>query len=253
VDIVVAADEADLARRGTELVAGWLRDRPTATVLAALGTTPLGIYRGLAELRRVGRLDTSGVTLVQLDAYLGVDADDRRSLRRWLGEAVAGPLGIPRERVIGLRGDPPDPDAECRAYDAAIATAGGLDVCVLGLGPNGHLGFNEPPSAPDAPTRLVDLAPESIDSNARYWGDRAAVPRRALTAGMTVLLRARRTLLVVAGRRKRPILRRVLTEPPSGALPASLLRAVDGVTLLADRAAWPADIPAESAAAVADG
>jgi len=255
-EVVVVTDQAELDRVGAELVSGWLGPAPRGTLLAALGTTPLGIYRELVARREAGTLDTSRLTLLQLDAYLGLGPDDPRSLHGWLRRDVAGPLGIPDDRLIGLRGDAVDPEAACRPYDAAVAACGGIDVSILGLGPNGHLGFNEPPSAPDAPTRVVDLTAESLDSNARYWGGRDRVPRRALTAGMPLLLAARRTLLVVAGAHKREILHRTLREAPSPAVPASLLRTVPGVTILADRAAlpdWPADTPTPVRPGAVDG
>ncbi len=112
----------------------------------------------------------------------------------------------------------------CREYDAAVAAAGGFELAILGLGPNGHLGFNEPPIERDAPTRLVPLTPESIRSNARYWGDEDDVPREALTCGLASILAARQVLLVVSGPHKREILRRTLTAPPTADVPASWLQ-----------------------------
>jgi glucosamine-6-phosphate deaminase len=229
---------------GTDIVAGWLADVPAGTLLAALGTSPLGVYAGLAGLRMAGRLDVSRVRLVQLDEYVGVADEDRRSLYGWLVRAVATPLRIEPERVLRLAGDAPDPGKEARRHDAAIAAAGGLDVSVLGLGPNGHLGFNEPSSTPGAPTRVVELAPASVESNARYWGSTSAVPRQAITVGMDRLLAARRTLLVVRGAAKRSVLRRLVAEPVRDDLPASHLRTVSEVVLLADTDAWPEDLPA---------
>jgi glucosamine-6-phosphate deaminase len=238
---VVDPDELDEV--GTSIVATWLQERPTATLLPALGSSALGIYRGLGALRAAGRLATDRLTLVQLDEYLGLGADDRRSLVGWLRRDVADPLGVAEERIIRLPGDTPDGDRACHAYDADVAAAGGIDVAVLGLGPNGHLGFNEPPSAADAPTRAVDLTEASVASNARYWGGRDEVPRRALTAGMSTILGARRVLLVVAGPGKTSILRRVIRDPVSPDLPASFLRTIGGAaTLLADRAAWPPEV-----------
>ena len=205
------------------------------------------MYRELGRLARLGTLDTSGLTLVQLDEYAGLADGDERSLRGWLERDVARPLGVPPARLIALAS--PDPRDEgavavaCRDWDRAVAAAGGLDVAILGLGPNGHLGFNEPPSASSAPTRLVELTEASQASNARYFPAGVPVPTHAITAGMGVLLSARRKLLVVTGVAKRPILRRLLEEPISDDLPASHLGAVSGVTLLADTAAWPDDVP----------
>jgi glucosamine-6-phosphate deaminase len=237
VELIQVADAADLAETGAAMVAARLSERAHPALLAAMGETPLGLYAGLARRRAEGQLDTARLRLVQLDAYLGIDAGDPRSLGSWLIRAVAAPLGIPDARLIRLPGDSPDPAATCRAYDAAVAEAGGLDVAVLGLGPNGHLGFNEPPSDAGAPTRIVELSEASIASNARYWGGRLDVPRQALTAGMPILLAARHPLLVVSGATKRDILRRVLKGPVGPMVPATYLREVAASVVIADRAA----------------
>ena len=239
---VIVVEPPDLDRRGAALLAGWLGEQPSATLMPALGESALGLYRELAGLRATGRLDTGDLRLVQLDEYLGLARGDRRRLRDWLERDVAAPLGVPAERMIELPSDASDPAAACRAYDAAVAAAGGVDVAVLGLGPNGHLGFNEPPSGPDAATRAVELTDASIESNARYWGGHDAVPARALTAGMDVILAARRSLLVVSGAGKRDVLRRLVVDAPSDDLPASHLRGIAGAVLLADSAAWPTDL-----------
>ena len=195
----------------------------------------MGLYREFAALPK--RPDTSRMRIFQLDEYLGIGPDDPRSLYGWMDRAFLDPLGIPPRNTVRLPGETLDPPGTCQRYDDHIKEVGGLDFAVLGLGPNGHLGFNEPPSSPNSPTRAVDLAEESVESNARYWGGRARVPRRAMTAGMSVLLAARRILLVVSGAHKHPILRRVIEEPASPALPASYLRAARDVTVLADEAA----------------
>src|SRR5205807_8145018 len=117
-------------------------------------------------------------------------------------------------------------------------SAGGYDLSVLGLGPNGHLGFNEPPCDAEVPTRMVELTEASIESNTHYWGGRERVPRRAVTAGMAQLLAARQTLLVVSGAHKREILLRAVIGPITPDVPASYLQQVANVTVLADRAAW---------------
>jgi glucosamine-6-phosphate deaminase len=236
---VVAGDYAALSQAAADAVAATLQRKPDALLLLATGDTPMGAYDELAVRRERGELDTSQLRAAQLDEYVGLGEDDRRSLFGWMQRSFLEPLGIPASRTIRLDAGR-EPDVACRSYDAAVAAAGGFELAVLGLGPNGHLGFNEPPIERDAPTRLVPLTPESIRSNARYWGDEDDVPRYALTCGIASILDARQILLVVSGRHKREILSRTLSAPPSADVPASWLQQASGdVVVLADRAACP--------------
>lgn len=232
------ADHHAVAQAAADEIASCLSARPGTLLLAATGHTPMDTYAELARRRATGTLDTSRLRVAQLDEYLGVPLADPRSLQAWTRRAVVEPLGIGEDRFIGLDAMAKPAEA-CAAYDQALADAGGADLALLGLGPNGHLGFNEPGSDAAAPTRRVALAPESIESNARYWGSTDAVPREALTAGMSVIMAARRVVLVVTGTRKQGVLRRLLDEPPSDDLPASWLRQHPWAMVLADREALP--------------
>jgi glucosamine-6-phosphate deaminase len=232
--IVEAADPAELARTSARLIADAIRERPSAALLVATGNSPMATYAELAGMYERGELDSSQVRPFQLDEYLELEPDDPRSLGGWMRRSFTQPLGIPDDRVTWLDAEG-DLEASCARYAAAVRAAGGYDLAVLGLGPNGHLGFNEPPAAADAPTRVVELTPESLASNAVYWDER--VPRRAITAGMDLIMQARSILLIVSGSHKRRILERTLTGDPSPDCPASLLQLRDGVTVAADRAA----------------
>lgn len=235
----VTEDYASLSRAGADMVADLIAARPGAAVVPATGDTPMGIYAELAARRARGELDASRLRVFQLDEYLDVGAEDPRSLYGWLLRSFVLPLGIPEGNVVRLHGDVADVEAACAAYERAVEDADGFDLAILGLGPNGHLGFNEPPSEAGAPTRVVDLTEASVESNAKYWGGRHRVPRGAVTAGMARLLSARHVLLVVSGAHKSDILRRTLTGPPTPDVPASLLQRAADVTVLADRSAWP--------------
>ncbi len=250
---VVSVDDYEaLSCAAADLVCAVIANNPAAVMVLATGNTPMGLYRDVAQRRQRGEIDTSRLRIFQLDAYLGLAPDDPRSLYGWLRRSVLDPWGVPETNVVRLRGDAVDPEAECRAYDESVVAVEGFDLSVLGLGPNGHLGFNEPPVDPDAPTRIVDLTPESVESSARYWGGRDRVPPRALTAGMRALLAARQTLLVVSGAHKQEILRRTVAVPVTPDVPASYLQQASNVTVIADRAAWPPDV-AESTRYAAEG
>lgn len=234
--ISVLPDADAMSRAAADAVAETLAERPRARIVAATGSTPMGLYAELARRRREGALDPSGITVYQLDEYAGVPPEDPRSLLGWLLRSLVEPLGIPPERVVPVPRDG-DPEA-CARYDREVERAGGYDLAILGIGPNGHLGFNEPPAEADAPTRLVELAPETIRSNAAYWGSPERVPRRAVTVGMRGLLAARTILLLASGPHKRDIVRRALLGPVTPEVPASLLQRAADVRVFLDRDAW---------------
>lgn len=236
-ELLIVEDYAALNRVAAERMASSIAAKPDATLVLATGNTPMGAYAELARLRKAGRFNASRIRPCQLDAYLGIALDDPRSLFGWLKRSFLDPLAIDAARVIMLPDDTSNPDAACAAYDVAVAAAGGFDLSVLGLGPNGHLGFNEPPSSADAPTRRITLTEASLDSNAGYWGGRDQVPREAITCGMRQLLAARETLLLVSGAHKRDILRATLHSAITPNVPSTLLRRAQKVTVIADRAA----------------
>jgi glucosamine-6-phosphate deaminase len=240
--LTITTDYQELSRTGADIISALIAAKPDATILLATGNTPMGLYKELAARRARGELDASHLRVFQLDEYVGIPPEDDRSLYGWMERSFVQPLGVPEPNVVRLPWDPEGIEEGCAAYDLAVEQVGGFDLAVLGLGPNGHLGFNEPPSGPDAPTRRVVLTPASIQSNAAYWGGPDRVPREAVTAGMPHLLAARRILLVVSGAHKQQILRRTLTEPPTPQVPSSYLQQAAGLTVLADRAAWPGQL-----------
>ena len=236
--IEVVDDAASLARAGADLVTGLVHPDGPVTIVPATGETPVGMYAELASRRARGDLDTSGVSVVQLDEYLGLERDDRRALFGWMGRTVLEPLAIDPARVERL---PTDGDLEvaCAAFDRTLAARGGIDVAILGLGVNGHLGFNEPPSDAASVTRTVELTSATIEANARYWGTERDVPTRAVTLGIRPLLHARAIVLLVSGASKHEIVHRALEGPVREDVPASFVRRARGmVTVIVDRAAW---------------
>ena len=230
-------DAGELARTVARRVIEAVAIKPDLTLLAATGNTPLGAYAELAAAHKRGEFDSSRMRVLQLDEYLGLEPGDARSLYGWMDRALLQPLGIAPDRVLQLDGNTTDPVATCRAYDAAVKALGGIDMALLGLGPNGHLGFNEPPSDAVAPTRSVRLTEASMVSNAAYWGGRHNVPPDALTVGMASILGAREVLLVVSGQSKRGILEQVLKGSVTPDVPASLLRNCAQATIIADEQA----------------
>jgi glucosamine-6-phosphate deaminase len=232
--VVVLEDYEALSRAAADLVTELVAADPTGSVVVPTGDTPMGLYRELARRRVDGTFDPSGIRAHQLDEYLGVERDDRHSFFGWMVRDFAEPLGIPPERIVRLpTGN--NIAAACAAYDRAVEEAGGFALAILGIGANGHLGFNEPPCDASAPTREVTLSPETVESNARYWGGREHVPQRAITVGMAPLLRARTIVLLASGSHKRDIVHRALRGPVTRDVPASHLQRAKDVRVLLDR------------------
>jgi glucosamine-6-phosphate deaminase len=235
--ILVHRDYDDLSRAGADIVASVVGARPDAAMLVATGETPMGLYAELAQRQKSGTFDGSRLRVFQLDEYAGIADHDRGSLYGWTLRAFVDPLRIPRDRVVRLPCDGDIPDG-CAAYDRSVAEAGGIDLAILGIGTNGHVGFNEPPSELRSTTREVDLTPETISANMRYWGQEERAIRRGVTVGMATLVSARRILLLASGLSKRDIVRRAMHGPVCSEVPASLLREAADVTLLVDGLAW---------------
>ncbi len=243
--LIVADDYKTMSRIAARLIAEAIKAQPAASIVVPTGATPEGFYRELAALHRQGEFEASCLHVFQLDEYLGVSQADPRSFYGWIKRDLLDPLGIPETNVVRLRGDAADIEEACRQYDARVQELGGFDVAVLGLGHNGHLGFNEPPADPRSATHVVDLSEDTIRYNACYWNGSLRVPRQALTCGMANLLAARQVIVLVSGEHKRDILLRTLTGPVTPAIPSSYLQQRAHVTCVADRAAWPRGLSGE--------
>lgn len=233
----VASDAAAMSEAAAARILGVINAKPAAALLIATGASPLATYEALARRVRDEAVDVSRLRIFQLDEYVDLARTDPRTLYGWMDRALLTPLAIPAANVVRLPSQVSDEAAVRRGYEAAVAAVGGFDLAVLGLGPNGHLGFNEPPSGPDAPTRTIDLTPESVISNSGYWGGIDQVPRRAITAGLDLILGSKEAMLIVPGAHKRDILHRSLGGPETPAVPASYLRRVPGA-VYCDQAAW---------------
>jgi len=237
--IISVEDYDALSRAAAHFIATTIAAKADASIIIPTGNTPVGTYRRLAQMQQDGFIDASHLRVFQLDEYLGRSSADPRSFFHWINMEFMQPLNIPISHVVRLPGEGCDPQVACAAYEAAVRAAGGIDLAVLGLGTNGHLGFNEPPVESDAPTRTINLTDETIDRHAVYWGGADRVPRKAITAGLDIVLSARQTLLLVSGKSKREILEKTVNGPVSPNVPGSYLQRVENVTIIADRDAWP--------------
>jgi glucosamine-6-phosphate deaminase len=222
--------------RAADLVAELLAAKPDAVLALPAGNTPRPIYAALARRHHEDGLSFARATAFTLDEYAGVAADHPASFRRYLNEALVRQVDLPPGRVYGPDATAPDLDAACDRYERAIAAAGGLDLCLLGIGGNGHIAFNEPGSPFDSRTRVVDLAADSRAAVAGSFGG-APVPARALTIGIGTILSARRCVLIAYGAGKADVIARAIEGPAAPALPASALQLHPDATVILDATA----------------
>lgn len=231
-------DAAAAAAALAQCLADALRERPHLVLGLPTGRTPIAAYAALRRMYRAGQVDFSCATTFNLDEFAGLDATRPGSFRRFMDEHLFAHVNVDPARVNFLNGVAPDLDAECARYETAIAAAGGIDLQVVGLGANGHIGFNEPGDELVALTHRVRLHDITRRENAAsFGGDPAAVPHEALSMGMATILRARRIVLIATGARKASCVERAVRGPLTTRLPASFLQTHRAVELFLDRAA----------------
>ncbi|MFL4473911.1 glucosamine-6-phosphate deaminase [Paeniglutamicibacter sp. MACA_103] len=236
-EIIVLSDPAAVGRHAARLIADVLGRRPDPVLGVATGSSPQATYSELAALVREG-LDLSRATAFALDEYVGLDPAHPEAYRSVIHRDVTVPLRMDPARVHVPDGAAVDLRAACMQYEEAIEAAGGIDVQLLGIGANGHIGFNEPGSSLGSRTRVKTLAPRTRRDNARFFGgDAGAVPVHCLTQGIGTILRARSVLLVATGESKAAAVA-AMAEGPLGAFcPASALQLHERATVVVDEAA----------------
>jgi glucosamine-6-phosphate deaminase len=231
-------DEPAVGEAAAQFVAGQIVQNPANVLLLPTGRTPLLMYAALLKQVQNGQLDLSRVKTFNLDEFYGIEATHPGSYHRYMWQNFFDRAAIPPENIDLLDGSAPDLVKECAAYESKIRAAGGADLAILGLGANGHIGFNEPGSTFDSRTRLVSIQPGTREANAFLFNNRLEeVPQRALTVGIGTIMEARRILLLVTGRPKASALAGMLNGPLTTGLPASCLRLHPEVILLSDREA----------------
>jgi len=227
-----------LARALAHDIARRLAHHPSTVLGLPTGRTPIPLYRELVRLHRAGIADFSRATTFNLDEFLGISARDPRSYRAFMHRHLFDQVNLPRGGIRFLNGAAPDVARECRRYERAIDRAGGIDLQILGLGANGHIGFNEPARALAAKTHATRLTPATRRANASLFDNRpAAVPRTALSMGMATILHARRIVLLATGAAKAGCVQRMIEGPVTPRLPASFLQLHRHAEVWVDRAA----------------
>lgn len=235
--IYKAKDYKDMSRKAANIISAQVIMKPNCVLGLATGSTPIGTYDQLVEWYNKGDLDFSEVTTVNLDEYKGLPRTNDQSYYYFMHQHLFDRVNIDPDRTNVPNGMEPDAEKECGRYEELIRSLGGVDLQLLGLGHNGHIGFNEPGEAFEKETHCVDLTESTIEANKRFFASADDVPKQAYTMGIKTIMQAKKILIVVNGENKADIVERAFFGPVTPEVPASILQLHNDVTLVGDEAA----------------
>lgn len=235
--IIRTANYDEMSVRAAGIICAQVTLDPASVLGLATGSTPVGAYAKLIEWHKAGLLDFSRCSTVNLDEYAGLQPENNQSYAYFMRENFFGGVNFAPSALNIPNGMAADGAVECGRYEEVIRGLGGIDLQLLGIGHNGHIGFNEPDDYFETDTHMVALTESTIKANSRFFGPGEHVPTHAYTMGMGAIMRARRILLVASGKEKAGILKTALTGPVTPKVPASILKLHPNVTVVADEAA----------------
>ena len=235
--IIIADDYKDMSRKAANYLSAQVILKPGSVIGLATGETPIGTYNQLVNWYKKGDIDFSQTKTVNLDEYKGLPRTNDQSYYYFMHQHLFDRVNIDPERTNVPNGMEPDAEKECGRYEELIRSLGGVDLQLLGLGHNGHIGFNEPGEAFEKETHCVDLTESTIEANKRFFASADDVPKQAYTMGIKTIMQAKKILIVVNGENKADIVERAFFGPVTPEVPASILQLHNDVTLVGDEEA----------------
>ena len=238
--IIRTRDYEEMSKKAAEIIAAVVTLKPDAVLGLATGSSPVGLYKCLIKKYENGELDFSRITTANLDEYVGLSPDNEQSYRYFMNTNLFDHINIDKARTFVPDGLEKDAAKETDRYEKLVQSLGQVDIQLLGLGPDGHIGFNEPAPQFAGATQCIELDPSTIEANKRFFSSADEVPRYAYTMGVGTIMRAKKILIVVSGKSKAEILNKVVNGPVDPMVPASILQFHQDVTLVADEDALSA-------------
>ena len=230
--VIETKSYAELSRKAANLISAQVLSKPDSVLGLATGSTPIGTYKQLIEWYEKGDLDFSEVKSINLDEYVGLTGDHDQSYRYFMNTNLFNHVNIDKAKTNVPSGVAEDLEAECARYDALIESMGGIDLQLLGIGHNGHIGFNEPADSFVVPTHVVELGETTINANARFFSSADEVPKKAVTMGIKAIMQAKKVLLIANGPDKKAIVEKALYGPVTPEVPASILQLHPDLTVV---------------------
>ncbi|WP_020410809.1 glucosamine-6-phosphate deaminase [Hahella ganghwensis] len=234
--VIIAENADNVAFYGAQQCVHQLQSKPESVLGLATGSTPIALYEQLIQQCREGKISFAGVWTFNLDEYIGIDEQHPQSYRSFMQEHLFDHVDIERENTHIPKGML-DPEEESREYEAKITSAGGIDLQILGVGRNGHIGFNEPTSSLGSRTRVKTLAPDTIRDNSRFFSSDEEQPHLAITMGIGTIMEARKIILLAAGENKADAVKALVEGPMTAMQPASVLQMHTNALVIVDKAA----------------
>ena len=235
--VYIGKDYEEMSRIAANVLSAQVTMKPDCVLGLATGSTPIGTYKVLIDRCAKGDLDFSQVKSINLDEYVGLSGEHDQSYRYFMNHNLFDHINIDKANTNVPNGLAEDLDADCARYNEIINTLGPIDVQVLGMGHNGHIGFNEPSDVFELETHKVELAQTTIDANARFFANADDVPRQALTMGIKTIMQAKKVLVVANGKGKAEIVKKAFTGPVTPQVPASILQMHPDVVVVLDEEA----------------
>jgi len=237
VKVIEAKDYQDMSKLAADYIIRKVSHSPKIKLGLATGGTPLGIYANLIADHQKNGTSYQGVTTFNLDEYIGLSGTDPNSYRYYMNHNLFDHIDVQKQNTFVPRGNADDIEKECIDYEKLIKNHGGIDLQILGIGSNGHIGFNEPGTSFDTETHVVQLTASTRQANARYFNSLEEVPTKAITMGIASIMRSKEILLLISGEKKTEALNRLLSGNVDENFPASVLKRHPYVTIIADKAA----------------
>ena len=235
--VIKVKDYNELSSKAAQLITKQIIKKKNSVLGLATGSTPIGVYQELIGKFQKGELDFSEVITFNLDEYYGLSPEHPQSYYFFMWDIFFKHINIKKENVHLLNGVTENVDKECKQYEDLIKKNGGIDLQILGIGDNGHIGFNEPDVSLNTKTHLVNLTAKTIKANSRFFNDVQEVPRQAITMGIGTIMRARKIILLASGKRKAKVIERTINGPINTKVPASVLQLHNDVTIVVDQKA----------------
>lgn len=236
--VIVCDSYDEMSEAAARIVAGQVYLKPDCVLGLATGSTPIGMYDRLSDMCKRGELDFSEVTTFNLDEYYPIKSSNNQSYRYFMNEHLFNRINIDINKTSVPNGETDDPEAECERYEKAIRESGGIDLQILGIGQNGHIGFNEPDAWLDSHTHLTSLTENTISANSRFFESDEDVPKKALTMGIATILSAKKIILLASGANKSRVVTELLNDDINTSIPASMLKTHPDVVLICDKDAY---------------